>query len=137
MKNFRDVDSGPSDAVSSQDNFFFVPVVMVKEHLEKWIWPVSYGLTLEPIQNVKGRFRRIGYFEVEDVASWLVWKRFGRYIGEPRYRILPHLIAQASKFWVRNGGFDKSLRKTFMTQTLERSNYQDFDGVSRYTIEIV
>ncbi|ERF68968.1 hypothetical protein EPUS_09022 [Endocarpon pusillum Z07020] len=139
LELFPDADSGPSDVVSIHDNLFLFPVV--EKGLRRYGQMQGYwtrcGLVLEPIQNVKGRFRRIGFFEFIGVHRWLFWKHFRRRVRERDYRILPHLMAEASKSWVRDRLFHTTLRRAFTTPTLDESNYQDFDGVSKYTIEIV
>ena len=74
VKVFRDVDSGPSDVVSIHDNHFFLPVTndwaLLRQGQRYW---AQCGLILEPIQNVKGRFRRVGIFRVEGIHSPLIW----------------------------------------------------------------
>ncbi|KAF7505044.1 hypothetical protein GJ744_001498 [Endocarpon pusillum] len=131
---FWDVVRGSSDSVVFQDNFFFLPVVMRE-------WGTEYmdlcGLVLEPTQDVKGRFRRVGSFKVSDVENWGRREHFRWFLRKRNRRTMACLMAEKSRLRFTIQAPGGILEGVFTPTPLEESNYQDFDGVSQYTIEIV
>jgi hypothetical protein len=82
---------------------------------------VFRGLLLDPLPKIKGRFHRVGDFEI-------VTSRPSILRASSFKKLLPKIS--------RSGEYN-SVEKSISVDTIEEEFYLDFDGVDKYTIEIV
>lgn len=140
MSIHLDKDLSCSHSFQPANNLFLLPILSCEVYGAHSGSLGTKGLLLEPVHEVKGRFRRVGYFEAKasSVPSITVWKKLSFCFRTlHRLKFFPHALAHAALSRGRHSSTESLIQRMFATSTLEEQYYKELDGVNQYTIEIV